>query len=335
LLACQHWARPDAEWYDTTSAAADRGTRFHRAIALYVNGVEGLPLAPDEDIAGLFASARAWVDHFGREKLAAEVAFAWDPHTDTAERIPAVERDYQAAHGHLCGTADLVAVSRATRAGYIADWKTGDASNAGPQLRTLALMLARAEGLDMVTVEALQVDETGVTHLCTETLDAFALAAVSGDLAEAVSSVPTAEPVPGPHCGEHYCPARATCPAVVERVERDIIPAASLVRHRWGVRISSPDHAAWLYEQAKAVEAAARLVKDAVRAYVPEAGLVLEDGSVLKEGTRNMPRFQKDVAVALLRELGATEEQIAGLTRSVVESSGLRVQSGKRRGKAA
>lgn len=339
LLACGYFARPEAEWYDVSGPAADRGTRLHRAIAAYVSTGEVSPL--DEDIADLFASARAWVDHFGREKLAAEVAFAWHPETDTAERVTlADERDYSdmQAEGKLCGTADLVAVSRATRAGYIADWKTGDASNAGPQLRTLALMLARAEGLDMVTVEALQVDETGVTHLCTETLDAFALAAVSGDLAEAVAGVPTAEPVPGPHCGEGYCPARATCPAVVERVETDIIPAASLVRHRWGVRISSPDHAAWLYEQAKVVEAAAKLVKDAVRAYVPEAGLVLEDGSVLREGTRNMPRFQKDVAVALLRELGATEEQIAGLTRSMVESSGLRVQTAKpraKRGKAA
>jgi hypothetical protein len=326
LEHCQHFARPEAEWSDTTSAAADRGTRFHREIAEYVSTGQ-VPLAVDEDIAPLFASAVAWVDAFGREKLASEVAFAWSATTDTAERIPAVERDYQAGAGRLCGTADIVAVSRFTKAGYVGDWKTGDGSQSGPQLRALALMLARAEGLDMVTVEALEVDASGVRHVCTETLDAFALAAVAGELAEGLAAIPTAEPRPGPHCGDLYCPARATCPAVRERLA-DIIPAAALVRHQWGLTISGPDHAAWLYNQAKAVEAAAKLVKDAVRAFLPEGGVTLEDGSVLAEGSRTMNRFDKDRAISLARALGATDEQIEGCTRSVVESSGLRVTGG-------
>lgn len=326
LSACQYFARPEAEWSDTSSAAADRGTRFHREIAEYV-ATGQVPLEIDEDIAPLFASAKAWVDHFGREKLASEVAFAWSPATDTAERIPAVERDYQAGAGRLCGTADLIAVSRFTKAGYVGDWKTGDGSQSGPQLRALALMLARAEGLDMVTVEALEVDATGVRHVCTETLDAFALAAVAGELAESLAAIPTAVPQPGSHCGDLYCPARATCPAVRERLA-DIIPAAALVRHQWGLTITGGDHAAWLYNQAKAVEAAAKLVKDAVKAYVPEGGIALEDGSVLAEGSRQMSRFDKARALGLLREKGATEEEIERLSVMVTESSGLRVSGG-------
>jgi hypothetical protein len=38
-----------------------------------------------------------------------------------------------------------------------------------------------------------------------------------------------------------------------------------------------------------------------------------------------MPRFDRDRAVALLRECGATEEQIAGLTYRAQESAGLRL----------
>lgn len=331
LSSCQWFARPEAEWDTSTSAAADRGTRFHAAIAHYVEHGKWVPAddGSDEDIVPLFLSARAWVDHFGRDALRAEVAFAWDPAADTAWRLKTEGRDYAAeqARGHICGTADIVAISRATRVGYIADWKTGDGSGAGPQLRALALMLARAENLDSVTVEALEVSDTGVRHVCTETLDAFALAAVAGELAEAAASIATAEPQPGPHCGDQWCPARATCPAVRERIA-DIIPAAELVRHRWGLAIEGPDHAAWLYAQAKAVEAAAKLVKDAVKAYVPEGGITLADGSVLAEGTRNVERFDKARAFALLRELGATEEQIETCSRTVQESSGLRLSGG-------
>lgn len=326
LAECGWWARPEAEWATSTSAAAERGTAFHEAIADYVDTGVLLEAYPEE-IAALMPAAAAWVDSFGRTALQAEVAFAWHPVDDDAVRRLSRHRDYRAdqARGYLCGTVDLVAISRATNVGYVADWKTGDASTAGPQLRALALMLARAEGLECVTVEALEVTAEGVTTRCTETLDAFALDAVAGEIAEALAAVSTAEPNPGRHCAEMYCPARATCPAVVERID-DIIPAAALVRgHRWGLTIASPDHAAWLYEQAKAVEAAAKDVREAVRAYLPEGGLVLSDGSTMREGTRTMTRRDHVRMEALARSLGATDEQVVACDRAVVESSGVRV----------
>ena len=64
----------------------------------------------------------------------------------------------------------------------------------------------------------------------------------------------------------------------------------SLVKPGWGLTIANPDHAAWLLNHARLVAAAAEAVKDAVKAYVPKDGLVLADGSLLVEGTRNMPR---------------------------------------------
>lgn len=323
LAHCQWWATAHAEWANTTSAAADRGTRFHRVIAEYVTTGQ-LPLTIGEDLALLFDSAKVWVDSYGRDLLRAEVMLAWDPASDVAEYIPGAERDYQAGVGRFCGTADLIAVNRNLRTGYVGDWATGDGTGKGPQLRTLAMMLARAEGLDSVTVEALEVSSSGVTHVCRETLDSFALAAVAGELAENIGAIPGAEPEPGPHCGDLYCPARATCPAVVATIVQ-VIPPDALVKHKWGVVIANADHAAWLYNQAKAVEAAAKLVKDAVKAYVPAEGLQLADGSVLAEGSRNMSRFDKDRAISLARSLGASDEQIEACTRSVVESSGLRV----------
>lgn len=326
MSSCQYFARPGVEWSELSSEAADRGTRFHAAIALYVSFGE-VP-AMDEDIAPLFASAKVWVDSYGRESLCAEAALAWDPVTDTAKGLGFdIGRKYEAPDGHLCGTADLVAVNKALKVGYVGDWATGDASAKGPQLRTLAVMVARAEGLEMVTVEALEVDATGVRSVCREELDSFALAAIAGELAENMARVATAEPNVTLQCVEMWCPARATCPATMATVEQ-IVPVESLVRHKWGLAISSPDHAAWLYEQAKLVESAAKLVKDAVKAYIPAEGLTLEDGSILAEGSRQMSRFDKDRAISLARSLGATDEQIERCTTRVTESSGLKRTGG-------
>lgn len=325
LEHCQYWARPEAQWADKPGAGADRGTRGHAAIAVYVE--TGVVPELDEDIAQPFASARAWVDSFGREQLRAEVAFAWDPATDTASILGQnIGRDYSAGGGRLCGSADLVAVNRGLKVGYIGDWSFGDGTKKGPQLRTLAVMLARAEGLASVTVEALEVSAEGVRQVCREDLDAFQLAAIAGERAEQRAAIATAEPVPGPHCADLYCPARATCPAGRAIVEQ-VIPAGDLVKHRWEIQIQSPEHAVWLYDRAKLVEAAAKAVKDAVKAYVPDEGLQLPDGSVLIESTRNMPRFSKDRAIGVMRELKATEQQIESCTSVVTEGAGLRLRA--------
>ncbi len=324
LEECQWWATPGAEWPTETSDAADLGTRFHAAIESYVAFGE-MP-AHTDDIAQLLVSAKAWVDHFGREKLAAEVAFAWDPEADTAKVLGhGLGRDYSSGDGLLCGSADLIAVSRFTKTGYVGDWSTGDGSKKGPQLRTLALMLARAEGLESVTVEALEVSAEGVRHVCTETLDEFALAAIAGEIAESLVIDSGVRPQPGAHCTEMYCPARVTCPAAREIVDA-LIPAESLVRPGWGLVIANPDHARWLLDHARLVGAAVEAVKDAVKAYVPKDGLVLEDGSMLVEGTRNMPRRDYKKLEMLARTMGATDEQIAGCDYLAVESSGLRVK---------
>lgn len=111
LSNCRWWARPEAEWAHTTSAAAERGTAFHEAAAHYIE--TGEPLIVREDVAPLLAVAIQWVDSFGREVLAAEVALAWCPKADAAEVIGRnIGRDYSKGAGRLCGSADLVAVQR-------------------------------------------------------------------------------------------------------------------------------------------------------------------------------------------------------------------------------
>jgi len=325
-----------AEWHTTTSAAADRGTRFHAAIAGYVS--DGIIHDGEDDIAALLVHARAYVDDLRREwgpftRLFAEVSFAWSHTLDEGFRLPLLSnpRDYsQAGAGRFAGTADIVAIEcNGTKRAYVADWKTGDGSNAGPQLRALALMVARAHGLDVVTVEALEVSDMGVRPVCREELDAFALDAIAGELGEAIHEINAAEPRPGPHCGELYCPARASCPAGKEAAEQ-LVPVTSLT-YRMSTDVQSGEHAAWMLDRVRLVEAACKQVKDAIKEACPEGGWALDDGSKLSEGSRTVTRFDKGKAVDLCKSLGATDEQLAGLEYIARESSGMRLaQPGKR-----
>jgi len=331
LEHCQYFATPEAVWSDTASAAADRGTRFHRAIALYINGVPGLPLSVEDDIREEFRHAKKWVDDlraaYPDAELHAEQAFAWNPETDEADIIPAAERDYQAGHGRLCGTADLVVVFPAGMKNVLVyDWKTGSGEGAGPQLRTLSLMAARAWKTETATGAALEVTGAGVKEVAHEHHDAFALAGIAGGLSDLLAFIPGAEPRPGTHCGELYCPARATCPEV-NKAHVALVPEQALVR-KFSTEVESPEHAVWMMDRIRLVEAACKAIKDAIKAKVPEGGWLLDDGSKLIESTRDMPRFDKNKALALLKQLGATQAQIDSLTYVWKESAGLKIVGG-------
>lgn len=333
LMHCGYFARPEAVWVNTSSPAAERGTRFHKAIADYVSTGQRLSVVAG-DIAAEYARAVNWVDSYGRDHLRAEVAFGWDHETDTARELGGSDRDYSGARGQLAGTADLISVNRASRSGAVHDWKTGDGTGATMQLRTLALMLARAHDLDAVTVSALEVSPSGVEAVCLETLDTFDFAVIAGELAEAIAAVPDAEPAPGSHCSELYCPARASCP-IGRAAIAELVPVDALVQHTMSTNITGPDHAAWMLDRVRLVEAACAAVKSAIKTACPSEGWTLVDGSVLREGTREVPRFDRAKLTELAKARGATDEDIASCTYVFTESAGLRLSKPKKKGRAA
>jgi hypothetical protein len=267
--------------------------------------------------------------------LRAEVAFAWDPAEDRAEVLDIVDRAYR-PQSRLCGTADLVLVT--SMGGMpisvtVWDWKTGNSENAGPQLRALGLMAARAYNVDNVTVAALEVRAGGVTETCREELTAFELAVIAGNLSDQLNAIETAEPTPGSHCGELYCPARLHCPlgatAMTEVV--DVIPAESLVR-RPNYRITDPirtaEQAIYTIDVLRLMSAWIDAKKDEIKGKVPEQGWTAEDGRVLKETRANIEAFDKTKAIALCKQLGATDEQLGSLYYTFSKSQGLRVSGG-------
>lgn len=338
LAYCQAWARPEMRWSTRSSEAADRGTRFHKAIADYTETRERREV--DEDIAAEYTHACDWVDSLNAPpgNVWIETAFAWDPSTDTAEIIGG-DRDYSKANGRLCGTADLTLVTTADGkpiAVTVWDWKTGDGSGAGPQLRALGLMAARAYGVEQATVAALEVRKSGVTEVAREDLDAFALAGVAGELAEQLAAIEDAEPQPGSHCGELYCPARLHCPLGTTAIAQvvDVIPAEAIVRPpEWRITdpITTAEQAILTVDILRLMGAWIDAKKEEIKALVPADGWQAADGRVLRETKATVEAFDKAKAVALCKQLGATDEQIRSLYYTFEKSNGLRVSGGSTR----
>jgi hypothetical protein len=339
LEYCKYFARADAVWVDEERDDADRGRRVHKAIALYATSDDGIPITVEDDIREVFARAREWFDSLGVRRgsasLHVEVSLAWDPMADQAEVI-GHDRDYSRANGRLCGTADLVllvVVDGKPVGAMVWDWKSGDGSSAGPQLRTLGLMVARAFGLESVTVAALEVRENAVTEVCREEMDEFALALWAGELMELLEGIAGAPPTPGSHCGEMFCNARLTCPEG-QRALSDtvgVIPADRLVRRpefRITDPITTPEHAMYVVDVIKLVDHWIDAKRRELKRLVPESGWVAADGRILKESTRKMRRFDRYKAEALCKQLGATDAQLESLYYDNVESGGLRVSGG-------
>jgi hypothetical protein len=330
FFACQHWTRDDVERHDVAREDADRGTRFHAAIAALVNGQ---PHDVEDDVRAEYDAAVTWLRD--KPQFRAEVAYEWEPDTGLARELPdAAGRAYPNKPGHGYGTADLVHVSEAdgVRRGIVADWKTGDGRGASAQLRTLATVAAYAHELDEVTVYALEVSPHGVTEVCRETLTVRDCVEHEEQWAAALAARDNAQPNPGAHCTERFCPARASCPATREGLEQieQIIGVESLVsKHRLSVAVESPDHAAWMLERIRLVESACDQIKATIKAAVPPDGWELSDGRTLRETYREVTQFQREDALALLRSLGATETQVAATYKKVVHSGGLRVSGGQ------
>lgn len=358
LFACAYPFRPEVETDDRAPGIpAIIGSAVQCRVTAVIRS-EPDPGLPDtlqgqdrERAERLSERAIAWTKANQRIGWRSEVKLAWSPSTDIARELPPsfdaegkeTLRDYSAAKGdEVCGSTDVLTM--AGDAVEVVDVKTGSTplESYVPQVRTLTLMGARRFGVSRGRWRLVKIHEDAEPEELTGELDSFDLDVIAGDLAERRAAIATAEPNVGPACIDLYCDARVTCPATTQAVA-ELIPAEALVRHtfRMTTKVEGPEHAAWMLDRVRLVESAAKAVKEAIKAAVPEGGWELPDGSRLTETTRQMPRFDRHKATALLRQLGATDAQIAACTYVFEESAGLRVVGGKaapkraRKGKAA
>ena len=266
-MACGAWAAPEAVWEDTAGPRAVHGSDTHAVVA-----GEKLPSDVPEAARVEAAHVRRWVDAHPAV-MQHEVAYAWDPATDTA-RILHVggKRDYSTVReDELPGASDLVWLDASASTVYILDIKTGEADDVEEnlQLRTLALMAARAHGASKARVGLLFVRPEGVVEPAWATMSEWDLDAHAADLREAIARIGSA-PTPGAHC--RWCPHRAHCPSTMAA----LAAAPSFA-------ITTEEDIRRVYPRLGAIEDALRSIRDRIKAHVEEHGPIpLADGKLLR-----------------------------------------------------
>ena len=309
---CQYWALPETPWTDTSGAGAEAGSEAHAAFEAVHNGAAHDAPEHARRKAEVVTPVLRELKARGSESWS-EIAFAWSPVTGKARVLGVGKgRHYaDATDGEVCGTADIV-VRCFDGSLLVADWKNrvpGHTVDATAQLRTLALMAARAFGSEDVATLTVLVDENEAERVSGPTLNSFDLDMEESVLCDAVAQLRySPEPMPGPHCAAMYCPAAASCPATVDALAQTL-PAKMLVRdHRLSPVISGPDHAAWSLTAVDLVEEGIKAIKASLRAFADaHNGIPLADGTVWQgsEVTTEKPALDVPGALAEVRAAGA------------------------------
>lgn len=354
---CLYWARPDVELPEQQeSRPATQGSAFHavaeaetddldldlvdaRFELLVAGGAEaaasiGLSDNEKRQLAALAAAWRAWM----AEGLIADpepeqvLVLSGYGAGSRLERTGA--RDYDQVDEYaIPGTADLTAIWAPNDGSkshlFVGDYKTGF----GPhylevhidQLTHLGTALARAEGADTVRIGVLHVTPDGV-ELDDREIGSFEMALHVQEMAELLDALPTAEPRPGLHCDDLYCPARAVCPAT-----RALLLDAKLeLEPRRRLPIAGPIATD---EQAVAVLVAESLIVtwlaerlEAVKAWADKNDGIRHDGRVYRgrEVERETPRIDVAGAVEALREVLGADADKAIKTKTTATFSSIR-----------
>ncbi len=327
--ACQYWALPSTPWGQTGSDAATAGSGAHAAFEALVTGATvAVPEAARRKAEALRPYLTGVLQN--AVEIHAELSLAWAPSTDRARVLGegAGRGVYvHASETEVAGTADLVLL-RPDGSLLVADYKNavpGQEIDARAQLRTLALMAARALGADVVDILTIMVDESSAWGEGADRLDVFALDAEAAMLTRelvAFASDPTV-PRPGPWCSDRYCPARASCPATVEALAQ-LVPAAALTRHRLSTDLTGPEHAAWTLTALDLVDEATKAIRASLRAYADDhGGIQLPDGSTWagRQVTTEKPSLDVPGALDAIRAAGASEAIESSTTWSAIDKA--------------
>lgn len=320
---CTYWLTPGVEWSDVRHVVQTDGTAMHESAAEHVDGVIGSG-DKSERAGALMGHLRPILDALlgGDGKLYSEVAFAWDPATDTAQVLNLSSgRNYSAARpGELCGTADLVIVHPGRVDVY--DYKSSvpghTPADASLQLRTLSLMAARAFDREIAHYAPIEVHDRGAQVGDVEAMGFFDLEAMASELAELLAA-PSTAPQPGPHCRERYCGARGACPATQQAMSQ-ATPQPSL--YRFGAPVETQEQAAWLLTSLDLIEEGIKAEREKLRAFADATGgVTLANGAVwsAKSKTVEKPDLTVPGAADELRAMGAANAIALSTTWADVE----------------
>ena len=285
LLACPASHRLPHHDYQSTHATAGQD-RHAEAEAAADTGGELHPVVRSLMVEG--------------DQLATECAFAYDCATDSARELGHVDRRYGTlAPYELPGTMDLLI--RGEGRAVVVDYKSYaevEAAATNTQLATYALMVARAYGLDEVTVAIVYLVGGRRPSIATlGPLDLDAHAARIKRLHVDVARV--SAPVSGPHC--KYCPAFLSCP-IQHALTIDVGETLPMEIER---RIPFDDDAsaAEAFDLLQRIKVLSTRIQAALYARAAERPIPLGNGMVLGSRTvEGNDRIDGDIAYAVIRE---------------------------------
>lgn len=252
---------------------------------------------------------------------AAEISYAVDLAADQAIRLGVdLERRYPSTGPHVvCGTLDLEA-ERITGVPIVIDWKWGyqpvTSAAENPQIQFAALARHWATGAPEVEGRIGYVRPSGHIHWDRATFDAFELEsfadrqlALAEKVEDARKRVRTARRLPvvtGEHC--RYCPAILACPAHTA-MAKQLLPELAAIKHE--LASMTPVQCGAAMVKAKTIGRLLEMVLDGMNE-IMDRGIALPTtpGKEYRAIPVEQRRFSKERAMALLRELGATAEQI-------------------------
>lgn len=256
-----------------------------------------------------------------------QVAFAINAITGEVKRISSRLKGYPSdlAGTWIFGTADIIGVRDGRVLVWDLKWGTstiGRDPATDLQLGLYAVCAARIAGVDEAEVGFLRAGWDGVLRPDTATLDAMALDAMEVRIAMIWTMVREAGPHPrlrvGEWCG--YCPARRSCPAMVqpvalalrgeiEALAGDSLPSPDAVREKIA-SLALVDKGR-LYERLDAAVDYLGMVKGILRDDARTAPIPLSDGKELREvmwGARKISPAGKEREATLEAELRAAGE---------------------------
>jgi hypothetical protein len=266
-------------------------------------------LTPSEarDADEYYVAALRWMDGRKRVGWMCETKFAWSPSRDEARTLEEKgARDYSGAKDdEVCGSTDLTHFD-GDGVLCVEDVKTGVTPIVQyiPQIANLGMVAARAYKVRRVRLRLVKLKKDAPREEWTAELDGFSLDALAEELRERLAAVATSEPKPGAHCADMWCPARLACPAVPAAIAELVPVDALLSRPKFSHEFVSHDNDAALLNFLRLVEKACDDMKRVIRGRTPEAGAVLSDGRILREGFHDETRWRQEALIAKARDLG-------------------------------
>lgn len=329
---CVFFARPDVEIPpEPRRRSSGIGSAFHALISGEIDSLadaaDRYELTPDET-----ETARRLVDVWRADPVSShpwrhEIAFAIDVETGVGRELADSDghRDYSTVTDtEIAGTADLV--MRSGGVAVVADTKTGMADRVedvreNRQLRALALMTARAWGVDEAVIVVLHVTEDGV-HETRHRLDVFDLDDIEAEIRAAHRDIADAQPYPGEHCARLWCPARAVCPATMQALAQVAPDAPTRLSIRESLEHRETAHIA--LDALRVIEAAVEDYRREVReAADRHDGIPLPSGRVWRRCETSRTSINLDAnggeALAILRDAGAGSAVTPSTSQKAIE----------------